>query len=56
MKNISFKAENRLFSNTKTKYKFQAPFPAKLYLFKVKNRNSGKRCGICSKLTIKTPE
>ena len=25
-------------------------------MFKVKNRNTRKRCGICSKLTIKTPE
>ena len=27
-----------------------------LYLFKVNNRNTRKRCEICSKLTIKTPE
>ena len=25
-------------------------------MFKVNNRNSGTRCEICSKLTIKTPE
>ena len=25
-------------------------------MFKVKNRNTRKRCKICSKLTIKTPE
>ena len=25
-------------------------------MFKVNNRNAGKRCEICSKLTIKTPE
>ena len=31
-------------------------FLAKLYLFKVNNRNSRKRCEICSKLTIKTPK
>ena len=30
--------------------------PASIYLFKVKNRNSRKRCEICSKLTIKTLE
>ena len=29
---------------------------ANIYLFKVNNRNSRKRCNICSKLTIKTPE
>ena len=29
-------------------------FPANIYLFKDNNRNSRKRCEICSKLTIKT--
>ena len=31
-------------------------FPAGIYLLKVNNRNTGKRCEICSKLTIKIPE
>ena len=30
--------------------------PVSIYLFKVSNRNTRKRCEICSKLTIKTPE
>ena len=30
-------------------------YPANIYLFKVNNRNTRKRCEICSKLTIKTP-
>ena len=30
--------------------------PCNIYLFKFNNRNTRKRCGICSKLTIKTPE
>ena len=30
--------------------------PANIYLFKVNNRNTRKRCEIWSKLTIKTPE
>ena len=30
--------------------------PANIYLFKVDNRNTRKRCEICSKLTIKIPE
>ena len=30
--------------------------PAMIYLFKVNNRNTRKRCQICSKLTIKIPE
>ena len=31
-------------------------YRANIYLFKVNDRNPRKRCGICSKLTIKTPE
>ena len=30
--------------------------PSKHYLFKDNNRNTRKRCEICSKLTVKTPE
>ena len=30
--------------------------PTKIYLIKVNNRNTNKRCEICSKLTIKTPK
>ena len=30
--------------------------PGGIYLFKVNNRNTRKRCEICSKLTIETPE
>ena len=32
------------------------PFPANIYLFKVNNRNTRKRCKICLKLTIKTEQ
>ena len=31
-------------------------FPAGNYLLKVNNRNTRKRCEICSELTIKIPE
>ena len=31
-------------------------FPAGIYLLKVNNRNTRKRCETCSKLTIKRPE
>ena len=31
-------------------------YPANVYLFKVNNRNTRKRCEVRSKLTIKTPE
>ena len=31
-------------------------YPANIYLFKVKNRNTRKRCEVRSKLTIKTPD
>ena len=30
--------------------------PANIYLLEVNNRNTRKRCEICSKLTIKTPK
>ena len=30
--------------------------PANICLFKDNNRNTTKRCEICSKLTLKTPE
>ena len=30
--------------------------PANIYVFKVNNGNTGKRCEICSKLIIKTTE
>ena len=33
-----------------------ADIPDGNYMFKFNNRNNRKRCGICSKLTIKTPE
>ena len=31
-------------------------YPANIYLLKVTNRNTSKRCEICLKLTIKAPE
>ena len=31
-------------------------FPANIYLLKFNNKNTRKRCEICSKLTIKTPK
>ena len=31
-------------------------YPDNIYLFKVNNRNTRKRFGIASKLTMKTPE
>ena len=30
--------------------------PANIYFFQVNNRNTSKRCDICSKLTMNTPE
>ena len=37
-------------------FKSSDSFPPNIYLFKVSNKNTRKRCEICSKLTIKTPE
>ena len=31
-------------------------YSANVYLFKCNNRNTRKRCEICLKLTVKTPE
>ena len=31
-------------------------YPDNIYLLKVMNRNTRKRCEICSKLTVRTPE
>ena len=31
-------------------------YPANIYWFKVNNRSTRKRCEICIRLTIKTPE
>ena len=35
---------------------FSGDISANIYLFKVNNKNTSKRCEICSKLTLKTPE
>ena len=35
---------------------FEGSIPANIYILKVNNRNTRKRCELCSKLTIKTPE
>ena len=32
------------------------PYPANIYFFKASNRNTRKRCEICLKLTLKSPE
>ena len=40
----------------KTGIKLKTVISVDNYMFKVNNRNTRKRCEICSKLTIKTPE
>ena len=54
----SFTTRQKNHSNTGLTY-FVTPLQkqsASIYLFKVNNRNTRKRSGICSELTIKTPE
>ena len=46
----------RYYTISMTKGTTEISIPANIYLFKVNNRNFRKRCEICSKLTIKTPE
>ena len=45
-----------LITRIKNQITISVPHPANNCLFKVNNRNTTKRCEICSKLTIKTPE
>ena len=56
---------NKLFCNiaislienhTELAYLLMEHVPANISLVKVNNKNTRKRCEICSKLTIKTPE
>ena len=35
---------------------FYGSNPAGIFLLKINNRNTRRKCEICSKLTIKTPE
>ena len=50
----NLKAWHNIFGTTS--YTLNASNSAIFYLLKVNNRNNRKRCGICSKLTIKTPD
>ena len=43
-------------SHDKALFQFEITYPANIYLFKVNKRNTRKKCEICPKLTIKTPE
>ena len=50
LKYNDFREEHKLISSSSFNIR------SKIYLFKVTNRDTRKRCEICSKLTIKTPE
>ena len=43
-------------NQSKFSKKERSQYPTNIYFFKVNNRNTRKRCEICSKLIIKTPE
>ena len=56
-------SENLWFSDVFRRYRKATPGsnglsmnPANNYLFRVNNRNTRRKCEICSKLTKKTPE
>ena len=53
-RSLSFLA-NLLANVTLYTLKTSENYPANIYLFKVNNRNTRKRCEICSKFTLKTP-
>ena len=40
----------------KVDFYYNGSLPTGIYLLKVNNRNTRRRCKICSKLTTKTPE
>ena len=44
------------FQKLQATVKVDGGYRAGIYLLKVNNKNTGKRCKICSILTIKTPE
>ena len=52
---LKFNLKNFFFSIFGSKLMDTRLYPANIFLFKVNNRNTRKRCEICSKL-IKTPE
>ena len=54
--NISLGFENTHEDSTFFTHVIRIPTPAGNSIFKVNNRNTRKRCEICSKLTIKTSE
>ena len=55
--NSNKKIESDFLLTKKRYFRKKAPsYPANIYLFKVNNSNTTKRCEICSKLTIKTSE
>ena len=53
---INIKGLRFVFFSAPSKGFMKAANPVNINLFKVKNRNTRKRCEIHSKLTIKTPE
>ena len=44
------------YQNEYPNFNAMSSFPTNIYLRKVNNTNTRKRCKICSKLRIKTPE
>ena len=48
--------KNKSFARWESDFKKKNTYPAKMYLLKVKNRKTTRRCKICSKLTIKAPK
>ena len=57
---LQVKRNYKQFKRTESMYYYLntllIPNPVTIYLFKIKNRNTRKKCEICSKSTTKTPE
>ena len=45
-----------LLQGTKNNSRETTSFPANIYLYKANNRDTRRRCEMCSQLTIKAPE
>ena len=56
LKLLQIEVNSESYNSVLKKHKFCQSILANIYLLKVNNRNTTRRCDICSKLTTKTPE
>ena len=56
LKLLQIEVKSKSYNSVLKKHKFCQSILANIYLLKVSNRNTTRRCEICSKLTTKTPD